>query len=473
MHRSKTLAIMARLVAVVGVAAGATAAVCTPAFAAPAAPINVRAFTGGNSIALRWNPAAMTKPTRYEVYRNGGRVATVQAPASESWVNTARYIDTSVVAGRTYRYQVLTITTASNGATERSSLSASVSATQPLAANTTPVPTVTASTTLPELTALVANAKTLVQTWYPKFADVLARPAYAPPASIVIRTEPCNGGAYTDGNNIVLCEAYALKLVNDVNSPGTVLHEMTHVIQQYQNTPGWIVEGMAVWGTHEIYNDAPDFALGAPGAQNSYQAGYDKAASFVKWISTTYNKPNLARDLNIAANAGNNAAQFFVNQTGKTVQQLWQQLTGIMPADYKFLSTSGVCIEDKGWITDNGNPIQTGSCWDAPPQMFTLWPATAGSDIGQLQTVGKCVDTVGDGVSDGTRIVVDDCSTSASQQWRHDAQRGWLVNTNSNKCAQPVGGLVPGTAGADVYLELELAACNDQSPAQRWTKQTL
>ncbi len=91
----------------------------------PSTPSGVVATAGAAQVALRWRASTdNVKVTGYRVFRDGGKVAQVSAPA---------FTDTGLTDGKTYTYRVDAFDAAGNG----SALSAPVSA-KPVAA-TTPV----------------------------------------------------------------------------------------------------------------------------------------------------------------------------------------------------------------------------------------------------------------------------------------------------------------------------------------------
>lgn len=424
----------------------------------PAAPVNVRVVTGGSSIAVLWNPASGTTPKSYTVYRNNSAVATVAATAAGAYVNTARYLDAAAKVGASYTYQVKMTDTAN----QVSALSAGVRAVRPAASATTPVPSVTVSTTAGDLTNALNSAKADIQAWYPKFADAMARPAYAVPSSIRIVTAKNTGyAAYALGTTITVDEGWLRAHLSDPapNLTGLFLHEMTHILQQYPAGPGWVAEGLAVWATHTIFNDGN---TPAPSAGANYTDGYDTSSYFIEWVTSKYNLPSLPRDLNIAAHAGTYSDAFFTTRTGKTAAQLWNEMTGVVVEQVKFTGFSGLCIDVKYADNTDGSQLQIGGCWDTTAQAFTYRGVNG---LGTYTILGKCLDARSGGTADGTAVQLYACNGTTAQQWSYRAD-GTLFNPNAGKCIQPTGG-----SGLENTV-LELFTCNG-SAAQVWTKQAL
>jgi hypothetical protein len=282
------------------------------------APTNLRAFAGGNGIALRWSPPAGASPSSYTVYRNGVPIATVPATSAAAYVNTARYHDTTATPGTSYLYQVSMTTTA--GLTTVAGYS--VSATLPT--STTPVPTVTFDNPYPDVAAQVDLTREVLRTWYPKFADVLARPGYSPPSTFTVRIADIANPGETSGNVITLDIDFVRAWATNPNFPGLVMHEATHMLQQYPNAPGWVAEGMAVWATHNILNDGD---TPFPPSGSSYTSGYDNAAYLIRSASTWYARPALPHDLNVVAHGRTYSDAFWSQQTGRTLATLWGTVT--------------------------------------------------------------------------------------------------------------------------------------------------
>ena len=91
-----------------------------------------------------------------------------------------------------------------------------------------------------------AKAKTLVEKWYPIINNLLKTDGFTPPSKVkIVFKKDMKGVAYTSGNTITIAGDWIKKSPNDY---GMVVHELTHVIQQYRRTKrtdGWLVEGIA------------------------------------------------------------------------------------------------------------------------------------------------------------------------------------------------------------------------------------
>jgi Ricin-type beta-trefoil lectin domain/Glycosyl hydrolases family 16 len=88
----------------------------------------------------------------------------------------------------------------------------------------------------------------------------------------------------------------------------------------------------------------------------------------------------------------------------------------------------GLCVDDRGAITTNFNPVQVYTCNGTDAQQWTV--VEAGST---LQALGKCMDIDGGGTADGTTVDLYDCNDTAAQVWIPQSD-GALYNPQSNKC---------------------------------------
>ena len=93
----------------------------------------------------------------------------------------------------------------------------------------------------------------------------------------------------------------------------------------------------------------------------------------------------------------------------------------------------GLCVDDRGAITTNFNPIQVYTCNGTDAQQWTV--VQAGST---LHVLGKCMDINGGGTADGTTVDLYDCNDTAAQVWIPQSD-GALYNPQSNKCLDDTG----------------------------------
>jgi hypothetical protein len=115
----------------------------------------------------------------------------------------------------------------------------------------------------------------------------------------------------------------------------------------------------------------------------------------------------------------------------------------------------GLCVDDRGSVTTNFNPIQVYTCNSTPAQQWTV--VQAGST---LHVLGKCMDINGAGTADGTTVDLYDCNNTAAQVWIPQSG-GALYNPQSNKCLDDTGWGGSGT-------QLEIWDCTGAAN-QQWT----
>ncbi|MFB7668689.1 ricin-type beta-trefoil lectin domain protein [Kitasatospora sp. NPDC056138] len=110
------------------------------------------------------------------------------------------------------------------------------------------------------------------------------------------------------------------------------------------------------------------------------------------------------------------------------------QITGI----------NGLCADNSGAGTANGNPIVVWGCSTAGA---TNQQWTAGAD-GTLRVQGKCMDITGGSSVSGTKIELWDCNGGGNQVWQAQAN-GTLKNPQSGKCLDDAGA---GPAGTQLII---------------------
>lgn len=429
-----------------------------PAVTPPAAPSGLRAVGGGRDIALQWKtPSSTSGITRYEVYRDGAKVATVTPDTSNyrALLGT-RYYDTDVNRGQAYRYQVRA-TNADGGTSE---LSAAISASIPTSSAGLPSVSYDVSEA-PDLQGYVDQfVKPTVASWYPKLVDVLVKGNYVPRTSfeIIYDKDYTALAEVRNGRTMVVNPEWVRDHPEDL---GLYVHEMTHIVQSYQaGVPGALTEGIADWTREYVYYDRDP----RPPRQNeTYASGYSPASYFVNWI-----QENVRSDFIVAANArAHNEGglgfgyQIYEQIAGQPVQRMWHAMTGRKISAPGHLSTvNNLCADVLNYDRTNGNTVQAMTCRENTAQQWMHVYNNGSDGVGLLMVLGKCLDVNGAGTANGTKVQIWDCNSSSAQQWVK--QGDTLVNPNSNKCLQPKGGsLAPGTP-------LVIWECNG-SAYQRWS----
>lgn len=408
----------------------------------PGAQGKVMAYPGGTSIAIRWTP--IEQATSYKIERDGVQIAT-QTPGFHSTFPEKGghgVIDTSVTPGVSYTYRVTAVgpTTALVGA-----------ATATLSTSTTPPPVLTIDTSAaPDLAGWMQNTvKPFVEIWYPKAGDALARPDYVPPNNITLRVDPnYDGVAYASGTLIVISAAYARSNQQDL---GLWLHESVHVLQAYQNTPGWITEGIADFTREFILHDREPTP---PGPGNTYLTGYGESSYFLAWIRK-YDS-SFVRSLNIAAHNNTYADAIFTTKTGKTINALWTEMVGApLPSPVKFTGLTNMCLQAGDSTTSN---LQIATCNAAIGQGFGVIKNS--NNTISIANNRSCVDVASSATNNGATLWMYPCNGTGAQQWVQLAD-GSLRNPASNRCIN-----APSTGTG---TSLQLFDCNGAT-AQRLSK---
>ena len=113
----------------------------------------------------------------------------------------------------------------------------------------------------------------------------------------------------------------------------------------------------------------------------------------------------------------------------------------------------GLCLDDRGALTANYNPIQVYMCNNTSAQQWTV-----GSN-GTLQVFGMCMDVNGGDTANGTVVGLYTCNGTGAQDWVAQPS-GDLVNPQSGKCLADNGNGGSGT-------QLAIYDCNGASD-QKW-----
>ena len=107
-------------------------------------------------------------------------------------------------------------------------------------------------------------------------------------------------------------------------------HELVHVAQDYKYFdgayPAWIVEGLADYGTEKfgLYDKESGWGIIKNlGNHRNYEIGYTVAAGLFFWIEENIDE-KFAKDLNNTLKSGKYTDNYFIEKTGKTIDDLWE-----------------------------------------------------------------------------------------------------------------------------------------------------
>ncbi len=183
-----------------------------------------------------------------------------------------------------------------------------------------PVKVVLDVSEVPELKAWGEDAKKLVEKWHPIIAEMLKSDGFTPAAEVkLVFKKDMKGVAHTSGATITIAADWVKKHPDD---RGMVVHELTHVIQDYPRPGnGWLVEGIADYV--RFFHFEPKARLDAiDPARQSYRDGYRVTAAFLAWIEKTHDKAIIAK-LNEAMRKSEYRYDLFKKWTGKSLDRLW------------------------------------------------------------------------------------------------------------------------------------------------------
>ena len=113
----------------------------------------------------------------------------------------------------------------------------------------------------------------------------------------------------------------------------------------------------------------------------------------------------------------------------------------------------GLCLDDRGALTTNYNPVQVYTCNNTNAQQWTV------ESDGALQTLGLCMDVNGGDTTARTAVDLYTCNGTGAQNWVAQPS-GALVNPQSGKCLEDPSN---GASGTQLVIE----DCNGAAD-QKW-----
>lgn len=447
---------------------------------APDAPINLRTWVGGDSIALTWNPAPGQVPTQYEVYRDGSYYDTVLPSTINVAGDTQRYIDGNVTNGQSYSYYIV----AYNAASEASSPSSTVGATQP--SSPVPVPTITIASGRPsDVLPYLQAGKDLLEVWYPKIVTKLGNPTGTATSFTITSAANTNTAAYVSGTTMTVDEGYARSVSSVPSATDLFIHEGTHIATGgglvMQNTPNWVDEGIADYIKYYMYGSN---TTTAPNGY-TYLAGYERAGYVFNYVATNFNKPDFVKDLYANAIAGGDLDAFIKTQTGTnsnnalSLGELWSNVSGTKVSTVlklKNAAASNSCADVWSSTDANNATVDIYTCNGTTAQQWTFVPFSntgtegfirvnmGGSTGGGQQ---RCLHAKNNATADGTDVVLYQCNVNtAGMKWVIQTN-GSIKNVQSGRCLQPQNA---STTNATI---LEIVTCNSSVSAQNWNVRPL
>ncbi len=164
----------------------------------------------------------------------------------------------------------------------------------------------------------------LLETWHPKLIALLPDPEQRgyKEVSLIFR-DGMKVPAYASGNVISLNAAWFPANLN-AEAKGCVVHELVHVVQNYQTEPRpplWISEGIADYVRWFLYEPEKRGAEIRDPALAKHDASYRISANFIDWVVRNKDR-DLLRKLNTACRDGKYSDDLWKTWTGSTLAEL-------------------------------------------------------------------------------------------------------------------------------------------------------
>lgn len=172
--------------------------------------------------------------------------------------------------------------------------------------------------------------------WYPKLVAMMPSEGYSAPNKFSISIRPGDGVAATGGTRIGVNSTWLAKEVNR-EGVGAIIHEVVHVIQQYNwggrrnggnPPPNWLTEGIPDYirfFKYEPQSHGADMVWlkARPNTALNYDKLYRISANFLDYVVVNYGADkNLVEKMNAACRQGTYTDQMWKDLTGKTLVEL-------------------------------------------------------------------------------------------------------------------------------------------------------
>lgn len=168
------------------------------------------------------------------------------------------------------------------------------------------------------------QAQQLCQEWFPVICLFLATDNWTALETVqLVLNRVLKAPGATSGATIQISVDWITRHPDDF---GMVIHELTHVIQNYPpnpKQPGWLVEGIADYIRYWKYEPR------SPGGRidfmrASYRNGYGITAAFLAWIVWKHDN-RIIRRLDESLRTGKYTDELFEETTGKNLDALWAE----------------------------------------------------------------------------------------------------------------------------------------------------
>ncbi len=186
----------------------------------------------------------------------------------------------------------------------------------------------------PEMAGHAERLRGIGDQFYPAIRELLKDGSRHAPRSfdIILTNEPGGNVGQTIGSRVYLNAHY----VSTATAPdrlfqspagleAVLVHEMTHVVQQYDATaPAYWAEGMADYVCSKLgYTNALN-CLRCSAEYPHYLSGYQCAGAFLHFVETRY-ASNAIPELHRNLRRGSYTESFFLKLSGKGLEQLWSE----------------------------------------------------------------------------------------------------------------------------------------------------
>lgn len=192
------------------------------------------------------------------------------------------------------------------------------------------------TTAAPDLNKWSQNElKPVIEKWYGKIVDMLPSEGFEAPKVVrfqFLPAEKMQGIPAWAQNATVSMNAGWFRGELKREARGAVVHEMVHVVQDYQRMgrgrrgpPGWIVEGIPDYIRWFLYEPESKGALLSKKMLTNakHDASYRTTANFIDWVIRTHDsRGDLLQRLNTAARTGKYSSDLWKELTGKTENEL-------------------------------------------------------------------------------------------------------------------------------------------------------
>lgn len=178
----------------------------------------------------------------------------------------------------------------------------------------------------PDLAEWGKKAGTICLDWLPKLVALLPSESFVPPKEVTLRFDPAfKGVAATRGSTITVAADWVRNHPEDF---GMVIHELTHVVQDYRGKgDGWLTEGIADYVRYWIYEPGTrEFEINR--VKSHFRQGYGTAAAFLEWIERTRARGTVVK-LNAASREGQYHETLFQDWFGCSLDALWDEFVKV------------------------------------------------------------------------------------------------------------------------------------------------